>query len=46
MFVRRTAKTVVYRRIHLGHTSEEFMVSVQNLQVLLFQFTATFSGSL
>ena len=32
MFVRRTAKTVVYRRIHLGHTSEKFMVSVQNLQ--------------
>ena len=31
-FVRRTAKTVVYRRIHLGHTSEKFMVSVQNLQ--------------
>ena len=32
MFVRRTAKTVVYRRIHLGHTSEKFMVSVNNLQ--------------
>ena len=32
MFVRRTAKTVVYRRIHLGHTSEKFMVSVQNAQ--------------
>ena len=32
MFVRRTAKTVVYRRIHLGHTSETFMVSVENLQ--------------
>ena len=32
MFVRRTAKTVVYRRIHLGHTSEKFTVSVQNLQ--------------
>ena len=31
MFVRRTAKTVVYRRIHLGHTSDKFMVSVQNL---------------
>ena len=31
-FVRRTAKTVVYRRIHLGHTSEKFTVSVQNLQ--------------
>ena len=32
MFVRRTAKTVVYRRINLGRTSEKFMVSVQNLQ--------------
>ena len=32
MFVRRTAKTVVYRRIHLGHTSEKFMVTVQNVQ--------------
>ena len=29
MFVRRTAKTVVYRRIHLCHTSEKFTVSVQ-----------------
>ena len=46
MFVRRPAKTVVYRRIHLGHTSERFMVSVQNLQVLVFQFTAPFSGCL
>ena len=32
MFVGRTAKTVFYRRIHLGHTSEKFTVSVQNLQ--------------
>ena len=32
MFVRRTAKTVVYRRIHVGHTFEKFTVSVQNLQ--------------
>ena len=32
MFVRRTTKTVVYRRIHLGHISEKFKVSVQNLQ--------------
>ena len=31
-FLRRTAKTVIYRRICLGHTSEKFMVSVQNLQ--------------
>ena len=31
-FVRRTQKTVVCRRIHLGHTSEKFTVSVQNLQ--------------
>ena len=29
-FLRRTVKTVVYRRICLGH--EKFMVSVQNLQ--------------
>ena len=32
MFVRRTAKTFVYRKIHLGQTSEKFMISVQNLQ--------------
>ena len=31
-FLRRTAKTVIYRRICLGHTSEKFTVSVQNLQ--------------
>ena len=31
-FLRRTAKTVIYRRICLGHTSDKFMVSVQNLQ--------------
>ena len=36
MFVRRTAKTAVYRRIQLGHTSEKIMVSVQNVQVLVF----------
>ena len=33
-FLRRTAKTVIYRRICLGHTSEKFMVSVQNLREL------------
>ena len=31
-FLRRTAKTAIYRRICLSHTSEKFMVSVQNLQ--------------
>ena len=31
-FLRRTAKTVIYRRICLGHTSEKFTISVQNLQ--------------
>ena len=31
-FLRRTAKTAIYRRICLCHTSEKFMVSVQNLQ--------------
>ena len=31
-FLRRTAKTVIYRRICLGHTFEKFKVSVQNLQ--------------
>ena len=46
LFVRRTAKTVAYRTIHLGHTSEKFVVSVQNLQVLVFQFTTPFSGCL
>ena len=46
MFLRRTAKTAVYRRIDRGHTSEKFMVSVQNLKVLVFQFTTPFSGCL
>ena len=46
MFVGRAAKTVVYRTIHLGHTSEKFMVSVQYLQVLVFQFTTPFRGCL
>ena len=46
VFVRRTAKIVVYRRILLGHTSETFMVSVQNSQVLVFKFTTLFSGCL
>ena len=31
-FLRRTAKTVIYKRLCLGHTSEKFMISVQNLQ--------------
>ena len=31
-FLRRTAKTVIYRRICLGQTSKKLMVSVQNLQ--------------
>ena len=31
-FLRHAAKTVIYRRIYLGHTPEKFMVSVQNLQ--------------
>ena len=31
-FLRRTAKTVIYRKVYLGRTSEKFMVSVQNLQ--------------
>ena len=31
-FLRRSAKTVIYRRVCLGHTFEKFMVSVQNLQ--------------
>ena len=31
-FQRRTAKAVVYRGIWLVHTSEKFMVGVQNLQ--------------
>ena len=30
--VKCTAKTVVYTRIHLGHTSEKFMVIAENLQ--------------
>ena len=31
IFLRPTAKTVIYRRICGGHTSEKFVVSVQNL---------------
>ena len=31
--LRRTAKTVIYRRICVVHTSEKLTVSVQNLQV-------------
>ena len=31
-FLRRTAKTVIYRRICLGHTSKKSMVSAENLQ--------------
>ena len=31
-FLRHTAKTMIYRMIGLGHTSEKFMVSVQNLK--------------
>ena len=31
-FLRRTAKRVIYRRIFLGHTSQKFIVSVQNLE--------------
>ena len=31
-FLRLTAKTMIYRMIGLGHTSEKFMVSVQNLK--------------
>ena len=31
-FLRRTAKTIIYRGICLGHTSEKFMVGEQNLQ--------------
>ena len=32
MFPRRNARTVIYRRICLGHTFEKFMVSVKTLQ--------------
>ena len=32
MFLRQTVKTIIYRKIWLGHTSEKFMVSVQNFQ--------------
>ena len=31
-FLRRTSRTLIYRGICLGHTSENFMVSVQILQ--------------
>ena len=31
-FLRRTAKTIIYRQICLGHTSEKFMVRVQIFQ--------------
>ena len=53
-FLRRSfPKTVIYRGIYLGNTtSDNFMVSVQNLQeikisqVLVFHFTRPFSGCL
>ena len=52
-FLRRSPKTVIYRRICLGHTSEKFMVSVQNFpewqevsQILVSYFTTLFSGCL
>ena len=32
MFLRRTAKAITHRRIYLGHISDKFMISVQNLQ--------------
>ena len=32
VFSRRNPKTFIFRRICLGHTSEKFMVSAQNLQ--------------
>ena len=32
-FFRRTAKTNIYRKIHLGHTPEKFMVRVPNQRV-------------
>ena len=31
-FLKRTTKTIIYRRICLDHTSEKFLVSVQNVQ--------------
>ena len=53
-FLRRSfPKTFIYRGIYLGNTtSDNFMVSVQNLQeikisqVLVFHFTRPFSGCL
>ena len=32
MFLRYAAKADIYRKIYLGHASEKFMVSLQNLQ--------------
>ena len=55
-FLGHTAKTVIYTRICLGHTSEKCMVSVQTLQewqkgikktdkkVLVFHFISPFNG--
>ena len=31
-FLRRTTKTIIYRKICLGHTSEKFMIRVKNFQ--------------
>ena len=36
MFLRRTAKTIIYREICLGHTFEKFMFTVQNFQEWTF----------
>ena len=52
-FLSRPAKTITYRKICLGQTSEKFMVSVQNFQRvieisqdLVFHFTTPFSDCL
>ena len=52
-FVRHTAKAVVYRRIHLGHTFWEiygkcrkFARVIKISQVLVFHFTTSLSGYL
>ena len=44
-FPRRTAKTIIYRKIRLGHTSEKFTIRVQAEKVPksdLFGYTETF----
>ena len=44
-FLRHTEKTIIYRKICLGHTSEKFLVRVQNFQEWTLWIYRNFSSS-